>query len=384
MKTLPLVAATLSITALGAAVSTPSARAQDTTTTTTTTAGQTTDKPTVQTSPTTGQPVVVVPTTANAADQYKAMWAYRNLDDREVRRHRAAGFTDDTIKGAANIALRTGLTVDYVLRRIREVGEPLAYVALEHNISADQLKADIPGYGLETISVMAPGTSSTPSMQRSGMMRSSTDTMVSSTSSSVGSTSSSSLPGSVSAASGTAAGTGTSSAQGNVVDVVLGNPDFSTLATALRSAELVDMLRGAGPYTVFAPTNAAFAKLPAGAVDDLMKPENRERLRSVLQNHVLPGRIMAADVMAMSNPSTPRTAGGGTLNVKTTAPIMVNDANVTATDIVATNGVIHIIDTVLMPAASSDAAATPAPAAADATAPAAPATPADPAAPATP
>lgn len=338
MKTLTLAAAavTLSLTALSAAA--PSARAQD--------------KPVVVPSASTGKPVMVVPAMASSTDTWKAMWAYRNVDAREVNRYHAEGFSDDEIKGAANIAMRTGGEVEYYLRLIREVGIPLATLASDSGLSTDQIRADIPGYGVDTISVMtSPPTPASAPMIRTGMINSMTD-------STVGTTSSASLPAPIPPAT-TAPAVTTNS----LVDVILGNPDFSTLASVVKAGDMTEMLQGPGPYTIFAPTNAAFAKLPAGTLDDWMKPENKEKLRSVLQYHVLPGKIMAADIMAMSNPSMPRSAAGSTLNVKTTAPLMVNDANVTATDIVASNGVIHVVDTVLMPPATDTTAAPATPAA---------------------
>ncbi|MBC7807062.1 MAG: fasciclin domain-containing protein [Akkermansiaceae bacterium] len=140
-----------------------------------------------------------------------------------------------------------------------------------------------------------------------------------------------------------------SAATGTIVDVAMSDPQFSTLVAAIKAAGLVDTLKGPGPFTVFAPTNEAFAKLPAGALEDLLKPENKEKLVGILTYHVVPGKIKAADVMGMSNPSMPTTVNGKQLNVKTTAPVMINSSNVIKTDIEASNGVIHVIDAVLMP-----------------------------------
>ena len=111
------------------------------------------DKPMVSQSMTTGKPMVMVPMTASSKDMYNASWVYRNLDEREVARHRAQGFTDMTIKGAANIAMKTGVSLDYVLRQVREVGTPLPTIAAKWGVSPKSIYNDIPGYGLETMSM---------------------------------------------------------------------------------------------------------------------------------------------------------------------------------------------------------------------------------------
>ncbi len=126
-----------------------------------------------------------------------------------------------------------------------------------------------------------------------------------------------------------------------------GMTEVTTLVAAIKAAGLVDTLKGEGPFTVFAPTNAAFDKLPKGTVEELLKPENKEKLRGILLYHVHAGdAIMAADVKTMSL----TTAQGKNLAVKAGPDgVMVNDAKVIKTDVVASNGVIHWIDTVLMP-----------------------------------
>ena len=125
-----------------------------------------------------------------------------------------------------------------------------------------------------------------------------------------------------------------------------GNTDFSTLVAALTAAELVEALQGAGPFTVFAPNNAAFAKLPAGTVDDLLKPENKDKLTAILKNHVVAGQVMAADVKAGAVP----TLGGGDVVIAVAdGSVQYGDATVIATDVAASNGVIHVIDTVVIP-----------------------------------
>jgi len=135
---------------------------------------------------------------------------------------------------------------------------------------------------------------------------------------------------------------------GTIVDVAVGNPDFSTLVAALKAAGLVETLSGAGPFTVFAPTNAAFAKLPAGTVESLLKPENKATLTGILTYHVVAGKVKAKDVVTLK---TATTVQGSAVAIDASNGVKVNNANVTATDIMGSNGVIHVIDTVLMPPA---------------------------------
>jgi uncharacterized surface protein with fasciclin (FAS1) repeats len=132
----------------------------------------------------------------------------------------------------------------------------------------------------------------------------------------------------------------------DIVDVAAGNDDFSTLVAAVKAAGLVDTLKGKGPFTVFAPTNAAFAALPAGTVESLLKPENRDQLVAILTYHVVPGRVMAADVVGLSSAGT---VNGRNITIDTSNGVKVDNANVTATDITASNGVIHVIDAVILP-----------------------------------
>ncbi|MEO7414260.1 MAG: fasciclin domain-containing protein [Opitutaceae bacterium] len=132
----------------------------------------------------------------------------------------------------------------------------------------------------------------------------------------------------------------------NLVEVAAGSPDHTTLVAAVKAAGLVETLSGPGPFTVFAPTNAAFAKLPAGTVESLLKPENKAKLVAILSYHVVPAKAMAADVKTGDVP----TVNGKMLMLKADGMgVMVNSSKVTATDLVADNGVIHVIDTVLMP-----------------------------------
>jgi uncharacterized surface protein with fasciclin (FAS1) repeats len=135
----------------------------------------------------------------------------------------------------------------------------------------------------------------------------------------------------------------------DIVDTAAANPNFSTLVTAVKAAGLVDTLKSPGPFTVFAPTNDAFAKLPAGTLDNLLKPENREQLTRILTYHVVPGRVPASEVVKLNGQAVPTVAGPtATVTVDGTT-VKVGDANVTQTDVAASNGVIHVIDSVLLP-----------------------------------
>ncbi len=134
-------------------------------------------------------------------------------------------------------------------------------------------------------------------------------------------------------------------AAGDIVAVASANPDFSTLVAAVQAAGLVETLQGEGPFTVFAPTNDAFAALPAGLVDKLLLPENKDILVAILTYHVVSGKVMAADVTAGDVPSVQ----GENIAVTTDGGVKVNGANVIATDVEASNGVIHVIDAVILP-----------------------------------
>ncbi|MBC8136239.1 MAG: fasciclin domain-containing protein [Fibrella sp.] len=132
----------------------------------------------------------------------------------------------------------------------------------------------------------------------------------------------------------------------DIVDVAVSNGSFGTLVAAVQAAGLVETLKGAGPFTVFAPTDAAFAALPAGTVDDLLKPENKEKLAAVLTYHVVSGKVMAADVVSMKSATT---VNGQDVTIDASNGVMINNATVVTPDVVADNGVIHVIDTVLLP-----------------------------------
>jgi len=122
---------------------------------------------------------------------------------------------------------------------------------------------------------------------------------------------------------------------------------FDTLVAAVKAAGLVDTLKGPGPFTVFAPTNEAFAKLPPGTLENLLKPENKEQLQKILTYHVVAGRVTAKDVLKLDSA---KTVEGGSLAIRAgKGAVTVNNAHVTKTDIAASNGVIHVIDTVLLP-----------------------------------
>jgi transforming growth factor-beta-induced protein len=135
--------------------------------------------------------------------------------------------------------------------------------------------------------------------------------------------------------------------QKDIVDTAVDAGSFKTLAAALTAADLVPTLKGEGPFTVFAPTDAAFAKLPPGTVADLLKPENKSKLQAILTYHVVPGRLMASDVVSMNGA---KTVNGGDLMIKSDmGKVMIDNAQITQTDIECSNGIIHVIDTVVMP-----------------------------------
>jgi uncharacterized surface protein with fasciclin (FAS1) repeats len=133
----------------------------------------------------------------------------------------------------------------------------------------------------------------------------------------------------------------------DIVDTAIAAGKFSTLAAALEAADLVETLKGEGPFTVFAPTDEAFARLPDGTVEELLKPENRDQLVAILTYHVVPGRVEAADVVKLDEA---KTVNGEALAITVAGKtVRVDDAIVLDTDIGASNGVIHVVDTVMMP-----------------------------------
>jgi len=134
----------------------------------------------------------------------------------------------------------------------------------------------------------------------------------------------------------------------DIVDTAVAAGSFKTLVAAVTAAGLGETLKGAGPFTAFAPSDDAFAKLPAGTVDTLVKPENKAKLTAILTLHVVPGKVMAADITGKMEP---KSVGGEALHIDNAHGVTVNGAHVTTADIACTNGVIHVIDTVLMPKA---------------------------------
>ncbi len=136
-------------------------------------------------------------------------------------------------------------------------------------------------------------------------------------------------------------------AEKTIVETAVGAGDFNTLVAAVKAAGLVETLQGDGPYTVFAPTDKAFSKLPEGTVESLLKPENKDKLTSILLYHVVPGKVMAADVVKLHEAET---AQGSKVDIKTKGKkVMVDNAKVIKTDIECSNGVIHVIDAVILP-----------------------------------
>ncbi len=133
----------------------------------------------------------------------------------------------------------------------------------------------------------------------------------------------------------------------DIVDTAVAAGNFKTLAAALKAAGLIDTLKGPGPFTVFAPTDEAFAKLPAGTVDELLKPENHDKLVAILTYHVVAGKVMAKDVVKLHQA---KTVNGKDVKIMTEGgKVMVDNANVIKTDIACSNGVIHVIDSVILP-----------------------------------
>ena len=133
----------------------------------------------------------------------------------------------------------------------------------------------------------------------------------------------------------------------DIVDTAVSAGSFKTLVAAVKAGGLVDTLKGDGPFTVFAPTDEAFAKLPKGTVEDLLKPENKEKLVSILTYHVVPGKVMSGDIAGKE--MMVKTVQGGEAKVNATSGVMIDSAKVVKADIEASNGVIHVIDSVILP-----------------------------------
>jgi uncharacterized surface protein with fasciclin (FAS1) repeats len=134
----------------------------------------------------------------------------------------------------------------------------------------------------------------------------------------------------------------------DIVDTAVAAGQFTILAKALEAAGLIDALKGAGKFTVFAPTDEAFGKLPAGTLEMLLKPENKDKLKAILLYHVVEGKVAAKDVVKLNGQSV-KTLQGGTVMINTTNGVVINSSKVTTADVWASNGVIHVIDTVLIP-----------------------------------
>ena len=137
----------------------------------------------------------------------------------------------------------------------------------------------------------------------------------------------------------------------DIVDTAVSAGSFKTLAAALKAADLIDTLKGEGPFTVLAPTDEAFAKLPEGTVESLLKPENKEKLVAILKYHVIPGKALAADVVKLDGQEVKTVQGEKAKVAVKDGTVTVDGAKVIKTDIEATNGVIHVIDTVILPSA---------------------------------
>lgn len=133
----------------------------------------------------------------------------------------------------------------------------------------------------------------------------------------------------------------------DIVDTAISSGSFNTLVAAIKSADLVETLKGEGPFTVFAPTDEAFAKLPEGTLEDLLKPENKKKLVAILTYHVVSGQVTSDKVVELKEAET---VNGQSINIKVEdGKVMVDNANVVVTDVMASNGVIHVIDTVVIP-----------------------------------
>ncbi len=146
----------------------------------------------------------------------------------------------------------------------------------------------------------------------------------------------------------------TAEAKPSIVEIAAGNEDFSTLVAALQAADLVGVLEGEGPFTVFAPTNEAFAALPEGTLDTLLKPENKQQLIDILTYHVVPGAVYAADVTQLDSATTVQ---GSNIDIMTKkGKVKIDNAQVVTADIKASNGVIHVIDAVILPQSDEVAA----------------------------
>ena len=268
--------------------------------------------------------------------------ANRTFDYLDLTQAKASGLSDNQVATVAKIAEETGQPFHSIRADLMR-GESFSMLATKYNLdladlyNVDDEKTKIDNYkaayettGTFALKNMAGGT-------MGGNMSSSTDM----------------TSGSMSSSSSTSnTGTMTPAASGDVVDVAMATPQLSTLVKAIQAAGLVDTLKGAGPFTIFAPSNRAFARVPKAQLDALMADPTA--LKNLLTYHVISGqKVDAATAMSMTSPTSPPTVQGGTLNVTTSnGRVMINNATVTKADIPASNGIIHIINRVLMPPAA--------------------------------
>jgi len=279
-----------------------------------------------------------------------------NYDYINLMQAKARGLSDSQIATIVKISSESYMPFPEIARAV-ERGQTFAGLAADYNLKladvfeADKEKQQIADYISLYESVGTKNGSS--SMPMSGGMD------MSNANSGTASTGGGMAPTPAPAPMG---GTSSNMATMDIVDTAMAAKNLTTLVKALQVAGLVETLKGAGPFTVFAPTDQAFSKLPAGQLDALLA--DPVKLKTILTYHVIPASIMASDAMAMTSPTSPPTVQGGTLQVTKgrRGRLMVNDATVTKADIKATNGVIHIIDRVLMPPMDMAAPAPPAPA----------------------
>ncbi len=263
----------------------------------------------------------------------------RNYDYIDLQQAKARGFSDSQIATTAKIANETGMSFRMVSAAV-ERGETFASLASEYGLKLgdvyenDKEKQQISDYNSAYESAKSLGSGNGSMMN--GSMASGSDMSGSSTAMTPTTTDNSTAMSS-------------NMATMDIVDTAMNAKNLTTFVKAVQRAGLVETLKGAGPFTVFAPNDRAFARLPAGQLDALMA--DPVKLKTILTYHVIPASIMAADASAMTSPTSPPTVQGGTLQVTKNARgrLMVNDATITKADIKASNGVIHIINRVLMP-----------------------------------
>ncbi len=272
----------------------------------------------------------------------------RYFDGTDLEQARARGLSDTEIASIVKIVKETGIPFSQVSAMV-ERGDTFPMIATEYNLklsdvyNVDKEKQQVSDYDALNKYAMSLGKNGdSMTMPMSG-------------------SSSSSMPAPMTSPAPMPASTSTSSATPtlDIVDTAMAAKNLTTLVKALQIAGLVETLKGAGPFTVFAPTDRAFAKLPAGALDAL--EADPAKLKQVLTYHVIPANIMASDAMAMTSPTSPPTVEGATLQVTKgkRGKLKVNNANVVKADIQASNGTIHIIDAVLMPPTDSSTSTTP-------------------------